>query len=102
MASIIVAGPMLRVGYRRMFTAAWPALAAGVAMCAIMATLTVVIDDPYVRLVVALPLGGMAYLGTLWLIAPEALKRLWKTARGDRSKGSMGAEDQLLQEGTGT
>ena len=101
-ASIIVAGPMLRVGYRRMFTAAWPALAAGVAMCAIMATLTVVIDDPYVRLVVALPLGGMAYLGTLWLIAPEALKRLWKTARGDRSKGSMGAEDQLLQEGTGT
>lgn len=101
-ASVIVAGPMLRVGYRRMFTAAWPALAAGVAMCAIMATLTVVIDDPYVRLVVALPLGGMAYLGTLWLIAPEALKRLWKTARGDRSKGSMGAEDQLLQEGTGT
>ena len=101
-ASVIVAGPMLRVGYRRMFTAAWPALAAGVAMCAIMATLTVVIDNPYVRLVVALPLGGMAYLGTLWLIAPEALKRLWKTARGDRSKGSMGAEDQLLQEGTGT
>ena len=71
-------------------------------MYAIMAPLTVAIDNPYLQLVVPLPLGGMGYLGTFWLIAPEVLKRLWKTAVGDRGKPSTDADEQLAQEGTGT
>ena len=101
-ASLIVAGRILKAGYRQMFSAAWPALVAGIAMYAIMAPLTVAIDDPYLQLVVALPLGGMGYLGALWLIAPEVLKRLWRTAVGGRGKRSMDADEQLAKEGTGT
>jgi hypothetical protein len=38
------------------------------------------IDTPVTALVVSVPLGALAYLGTLWLVAADSLRHLWATA----------------------
>lgn len=79
-----LAARLLGVGGPALLRAARSALLAGVALTAVVIGLEQIIGDPYLTLGVAIPTGGAAYLGVLWAIDPEALRRLWRTlqARG--------------------
>ena len=60
--------------------AAWPSAAAGAVMaCALVVPLWA-INRPGIVLLVAVPLGALAYLGSLWLLAEDSLRYLWGTA----------------------
>lgn len=82
LVAIVLASRMLGTGLRPIVAAAWPALAAGAAMAAILALGTLTLDDPYVRLVVAGPAGAIAYVGVLCVAAPDIPRRLVATLPG--------------------
>ena len=92
---IALASRLLGTGGRRILQAAWPPLAASGALAAVLAMSAAVIADPYVTLAVAVPVGAAAYLGALWLMAPEALRRLWFMAFPKRRPSALGGEPPL-------
>jgi lipopolysaccharide exporter len=77
---ITLAARLLGTGVRRIVTAALPAVCAGVPLAAVLLLVERALDDPWLTLAVATPLGAVTYVGALWLVAPDALRRLWRTA----------------------
>jgi hypothetical protein len=82
----------LEVGWARTLSSAWPALVGGAALAAVLLLVDAWIEPPLVTLLVAAPLGAITYLGTLWIVAPEALMRLWRTARGRQAPATAEVE----------
>jgi O-antigen/teichoic acid export membrane protein len=77
---IALAARLLGTGGLRIAAAALPAFCAGVPLAAVLLVVERAIDDPWLTLAAALPLGAVTYVGALWLVAPDALRRLWQTA----------------------
>jgi len=75
-----LASRMLGTGWRRTWAAVAPAVVAGAVLAVALILVATVIDNPYVTLAAAVPIGAVAYLGTLWLVGAEALMKLWRTA----------------------
>lgn len=75
-----LASRLLGTGWRRTWAAVAPSVVAGAVLAAVLVAVATLIEDPYATLAAAVPVGAVAYLGTLWLVAPEALMRLWRTA----------------------
>lgn len=82
------AARLLETGVRRILIAVWPPIVAGAAMAAALWPVAATIDNPYLCLAAAVPVGAASYLATLWVIAPEALRKLWRTAFPDRAAPS--------------
>lgn len=77
---IVLAARLLSTGLRRIWTAAWPPLFCGAAMGAVIELVVLAVEGPYVTLAVAAPVAAAAYVATLWIVAPSALRKLWSTA----------------------
>jgi PST family polysaccharide transporter len=77
---IALAARLLGTGGRQIATAALPAVSAGVPLAVVLLAVEHTLDDPWLTLAAALPLGAVTYVGALWLVAPDALRRLWRTA----------------------
>jgi len=71
---------LLSADPKRLLGSAWPSLAAGAVMAAVLALLLWAIDSPWVVLALGVPLGAVAYLGMLWVLAADSLRYLWSTA----------------------
>jgi O-antigen/teichoic acid export membrane protein len=71
---------LLSANPRHVLGSAWPSLAAGVVMAGMLALPLWTIDSPWIVLAVGIPLGALAYLGALWLLAADSLRYLWATA----------------------
>jgi O-antigen/teichoic acid export membrane protein len=83
---IALAARLLSTGPGRIARAAWPSLAGGVVMAGVLAVPVWTIDSPGLVLLVGAPLGAFAYLGTLWILAPDSLHYLWATAFPGRAQ----------------
>ena len=95
-ASIALAARMLHTGLRAIWAAAFPSLVAGVALAAVIAGLSTVVDNQYLELALAVPLGGLTYIAGLWLIAPDFLRDLWNKAFGSRDSATPATEPTAL------
>lgn len=78
--NISVAARMLGTGGRRIWAAAWPPCLAGAVLTAVLVVMNARIDDPYITIGMAVPVGAPVYFGTLWLVAPDVLRKLRRTA----------------------
>lgn len=74
------AARMLRTGWRRSWAAIRPSIAGGAALAAVLVAISAAIENPQLTLAAAIPAGAASYLGALWLIAPDTLRRLWSMA----------------------
>jgi PST family polysaccharide transporter len=99
--NIVFASRLLGTGMRRILVAAAPPVAAGAVMAGVVAVPATVIDDSLATLVVAVPVGAAAYVGTLWVVAPDTLRKLWRTAfpPGVEPTLPLAAEEQLIDDG---
>lgn len=88
---ITLAARLLGTGGRRIAVAALPAVCASVPLAAVLLLVERALDDPWLTLAAAVPLGAVAYIGALWLVAPDALRRLWRTAFPRVVSGGAGA-----------
>jgi O-antigen/teichoic acid export membrane protein len=86
--NIGLASRMLSTGARRIWAVVWPALAGGAAMAVIIELAVLAVDGSVATVAVAAPAGVAAYVGTLWLVAPDALRTLWRTAFSGRAAGA--------------
>jgi O-antigen/teichoic acid export membrane protein len=77
---IALAARLLSAGSGHIARAAWPSLAGGAVMAGVLAVPVWAIDSPGLSLLVAAPLGAVAYLAALWILAPDSLRYLWATA----------------------
>jgi PST family polysaccharide transporter len=84
---IALAARLLSASPGRIARAAWPSLAGGAVMAGVLVVPVWTIDNPGLALLVAAPLGGLAYAAALWILAPDSLRYLWATA----FPGRMGA-----------
>ncbi len=80
MIGIGLASRLLGTGGRRIWTAAWPAIAAAAALAGALGIVLLVIEDRYARVAVGLPGGAVVYLGCLRLVARDVLEKLWRLA----------------------
>lgn len=80
MIGIGLATRLLSADPKHILGSAWPALAAGAVMAGMLAIPLWAIDSPWVVLIVGVPLGAVAYLGALWILAADSLRYLWATA----------------------
>jgi PST family polysaccharide transporter len=85
---LAVASRMLRVGAGAIARSLAPGLAAAVVTGAALFAPILLTEDarPLVRLLVAVPLGALAYAGALWRLAPDVLREFRATARPARAK----------------
>jgi PST family polysaccharide transporter len=99
--NLLVAGRLLGTGLARILIAAWPPVVAGAAMGLAVWLISAAISDSLLTLVVAVPVGAAVYAGMLWLTAPEAIRKLWRTAFPDRGGEPLplAAEEELIDPG---
>jgi O-antigen/teichoic acid export membrane protein len=71
---------LLAADLSEMLAGAWPSLVAGAALAVVLGLVVWGIDTPVIALIVSVPLGALAYLGTLWVVAADSLRHLWATA----------------------
>jgi O-antigen/teichoic acid export membrane protein len=71
-----IASRMLDVTARRIWVAVWPATAAAAVLAVVLAVVHRLIESPWPALTVGAVAGGAAYLGVLWLVAPNSLRYL--------------------------
>ena len=71
---------LLSANVSEMLAGAWPSIVAGAALAVVLVLVVWGIETPVVALVASVPLGALAYLGTLWLVAADSLRHLWATA----------------------
>jgi hypothetical protein len=76
---------LLHTGLHPIWAAARPAVVAGAVLGGCLALLDGALNNTCVTLAVAVPLGGATYVGTLWLVAPAALRKLAAMAFPDRA-----------------
>jgi O-antigen/teichoic acid export membrane protein len=77
---IALAAHLLSTGAGRIAVAVSPSLVAGGVMAAVLLAVVWMIKSPLPALVVAAPLGVLAYLLTLWIVAADSLRELWALA----------------------
>lgn len=87
-----LAARLLATGVRRILTAAWPALVGGAVMGAAVELVVLVVDGRYATLAAAAPVGLVAYVGTLSIVAPSVLRKLWRTAFPTKGEPDPGPE----------
>jgi O-antigen/teichoic acid export membrane protein len=94
------AARLLKTGIRAIGVAVWPPAVAGAVMGALLAIVVAVVGNAYATLLLGIPVGGAAYLGAIWLLAPETLRRLWRTAFPERGEPQLpvAAEEQLVDD----
>jgi O-antigen/teichoic acid export membrane protein len=98
--NLFLASRMLDTGLRRILVSAAPPLIAGAAMGLVVWVISEIVAGPALTLVIAVPLGAVSYVATLWLIAPEAIRKLWRMAFPDRARGlPLAAEEELIDPG---
>lgn len=90
---ILLASRLLETGLRAILAAAAPALAAGATLAGAVAATDALLSGAVPTLAVAVVAGGAVYLGTLWLVAPDAIRRLLHMAMPGRvTAGSAPAQ----------
>jgi hypothetical protein len=79
---------IIGVGPRAVWENLWPSLVAAGGMAAVLVPIEQAIDPAWPTLIVGALAGGLTYLGLLWLLARDSLRRLFETAlgRGRRSE----------------
>ena len=99
--NLFVAARLLGTGLPRIAVAAWPPVVAGAAMGLVIWLISTAISDSLVTLSVAVPVGAVVYGGALWLAAPDAIRKLRRTAFPDGAGEPLplAAEDQLIDDG---
>ena len=100
LVSIGLASRLLGTGLTRIAGAAWPPLAATAAMGAVLWVLAQAIDSPLVTLAVGGPVAAATYVAALWLLAPEVLRKVWRTALPARAAAPIEADAAVLREGS--
>jgi O-antigen/teichoic acid export membrane protein len=80
MIGIGLASRLLAARPSQTLAGAWPSLAAGAVLAGVLVLVVWGIDTPVLALVVGVPVGGLAYLGALWVVASDSLRHLWATA----------------------
>jgi PST family polysaccharide transporter len=80
MIGIGLASRLLAARPSQILAGAWPSLAAGAVLAGVLGLVVWGIDTPVIALVVGVPLGALAYLGALWVVASDSLRHLWATA----------------------
>ena len=73
---ISLASRLLGVGMPAIARTCAPLLAAGAAMAVALAAGNLLIDGDLLTLLVAVPVGGLVYLGAVWALVPEAVHYL--------------------------
>ena len=89
-AGIVLASRLLEIRPGRLWSAAWPSLAATGGMAAVLLLSGPVIGGPWPVLVTGAVAGGAAYLMLLWLFDGASLQRLLATARPPVRAGKAG------------
>ena len=89
---IVLAGRLLSTGLRRIWIAAWPPLLAGAVMGGVVEGVVLVVEGPYATLGAAAPVGGAVYVATLWVVAPSAMRKLWRTASSAKAQPEPGPQ----------
>jgi PST family polysaccharide transporter len=90
---IALAARLLSAGPGQIAKAAWPSMAGGAVMAGVLAVPAWAIDSPGLALLVGAPLGAVAYLAALWILAPNSLRYLWATAFPSRIRTVASAPD---------
>jgi O-antigen/teichoic acid export membrane protein len=80
MIGIGLASRLLAARPSQILAGAWPSLAAGAVLAGVLVLVVWGIDTPVIALVVGVPVGGLAYLAALWVVAADSLRHLWATA----------------------
>jgi hypothetical protein len=73
---IWLAARLLAVGWRRIWAASWPALAAVVPMLTAMLAIDAALTSPWPTLLVGTAAGGATYLAVLWTLDRDSILRL--------------------------
>jgi O-antigen/teichoic acid export membrane protein len=98
--NLLLASRMLDTGLRRILVSAAPPLIAAAAMGLVVWVISQIITTPALTLLVAVPVGAVGYVATLWLIAPDSIRKLWRMAFPDRARGlPLAAEEELIDPG---
>jgi hypothetical protein len=84
---LALASRLLGTGPGRIMAVTWSPLVAAAAMAAPGFVALALIDGSLATLLVAVPAMTLAYVATLWLVAPEAIRRLVRTAFPDWFSG---------------
>jgi O-antigen/teichoic acid export membrane protein len=79
---LVVAVRVLGLRWRDLWAAAWPALAAGAGMAAVLFPLERFVESPWAALALGSLLGAATYLGLVRILAPGALPELRRLASG--------------------
>jgi PST family polysaccharide transporter len=87
---IVLASRLLAIGARRLWAAAWPALASSGAMLAAMLPLAAAIDSPWPALLASGAAGCAVYVAALWRLDRDSILRLRDMALA-RTPGPAGA-----------
>ncbi|HMJ96712.1 MAG TPA: lipopolysaccharide biosynthesis protein [Thermoleophilaceae bacterium] len=85
-----IATRMLDVGFGPLWTALWPPFAAGAGLAGVLLAVHGTVDSPVPTLLVGTLVGGLAYLGLLWILVPDSLRQLREGLLGSRAPASAG------------
>ena len=77
---IVLAARLLGTGLARIAGALAPGLLAGAVMAPVLLGVRGAVDGDVLTLVLAAAAGAVVYLGALWLLVPDALRRFWRLA----------------------
>jgi O-antigen/teichoic acid export membrane protein len=77
---IALAARLLSVGLRQIVRTAWPPVAATLGMAIGLLAVERTVTSPWPALLVGGAVGATLYLGLLWLLAPDAIRHLFRTA----------------------
>jgi O-antigen/teichoic acid export membrane protein len=83
---ISLAARLLAAGPGRIARAAWPALTGGAVTAGVLVAVAWTVESSVLTLLIGLPLGTLAYLATLWLVAADSLRELWAMAFPGRAR----------------
>ena len=82
-----LASRLLGTGAGRIGAVTWPPLVAGAAMAAPGLVVLAMVDGSLATLLAGAPAMALVYAATLWLVAPDAIRRLVRTAFPDGFSG---------------
>jgi PST family polysaccharide transporter len=78
---ILLAARLLETGLTPILRSLWPSVVAGAGLAGALAATDALVSGALLTLLVAAPVGALAYGATLWVVAPSAVRRLWHMAR---------------------
>ncbi len=85
-----IACRMLEVRVGSLWTALWPPFAAGAGLAGVLLVVHGTVDSSVPALLVGTLVGGLAYLGLLWILVPDALRHLRERLLGSPAPAPAG------------